>query len=165
MDKYKEVADWNRSQSGGHQRSCNHFDVIDGVLGTRDVVNFPHVVAAGLEDGNQMEDTSMSNLEESAHQTLAEDASRDTAENEADFNEDQPNQSEASFIVLERSLEEVQPRKKGRRSIEADKSPHIEARHDRKKRKKCDGNPPATDEDAKTIYLIILTWSQEILLT
>ncbi len=93
----------------------------------------------------------MSNLDESAHQTLAEDASRDTAENEADFNEDQPNQSGASFTVLERSLEEVQPRKKGRRSIEADKSPHIEARHERKKRKKCHGNPPATDGDAKTI--------------
>ena len=98
----------------------------------------------------------MSNLDASAHQTLAEDASRDTAENEADLNEDQPNQSGASFTVLERSLEEVQPRKKGRRSIEADKSPHIEARDEMKKRKKGHGNPPATDGDAENNLQVVM---------
>lgn len=50
IDKYKEASDWNRHQPGGHSRDCDHFDIMDRIMETRDVVNLPHVVAAGLED-------------------------------------------------------------------------------------------------------------------
>ena len=48
-DKYKEVCDWNRNQSGGNTRQCDYFDIIDGILGPRDIVTFSEVVGAGYE--------------------------------------------------------------------------------------------------------------------
>lgn len=41
--KYKEAKDWNRSQTGGNNESCEHFDVLDCMLGGRDVVTLKHV--------------------------------------------------------------------------------------------------------------------------
>ena len=49
MDKYKEVRDWNRNQSGGSTKDCDFFDIIDSVLGTRDIVQFTDVIGAGYE--------------------------------------------------------------------------------------------------------------------
>ena len=40
--KYKEAKDWNRSQTGGNNETCEHFDVFDRVLGGRDVVTLKH---------------------------------------------------------------------------------------------------------------------------
>lgn len=41
--KYKEAKDWNRSQTGGNNETCEHFDVLDRVLGGRNVVTLKHV--------------------------------------------------------------------------------------------------------------------------
>ena len=41
--KIKEAKDWNRSQMGGNNETCEHFDVFDRVLGGRDVVTLKHV--------------------------------------------------------------------------------------------------------------------------
>ena len=49
IEKYKEVSDWNKNQSGGQRRDCGFFEILDGVLGTRDIVNFADVVGAGFE--------------------------------------------------------------------------------------------------------------------
>ena len=43
IDKYKNAKDWNRNQSGGHFRKSPHFDVVDSILGTRDIVTFDNV--------------------------------------------------------------------------------------------------------------------------
>ena len=41
--KYKEAKEWNRSQTGGNNETCEHFDVLDRVLGGRNVVTLKHV--------------------------------------------------------------------------------------------------------------------------
>eukprot|EP00794_Sanderia_malayensis_P002181 gene2181-2477_t len=49
VDKYKEVCDWNRNQSGGNRREGDFFDIIDTVLGTKDIVQFTDILGAGFE--------------------------------------------------------------------------------------------------------------------
>eukprot|EP00794_Sanderia_malayensis_P006744 gene6744-7504_t len=50
VDKYKEVSDWNKKQSGGHTRECEFFDIIENVLGTSDMVTFKDVESAGFTE-------------------------------------------------------------------------------------------------------------------
>ena len=53
IDKYKNAKDWNRNQSGGHFRKSPHFDVVDSILGTRDIVTFDNVEETeGESDSN-----------------------------------------------------------------------------------------------------------------
>ena len=54
IDKYKNAKDWNRNQSGGHFRKSPHFDIIDSILGTRDIVTLDHVE----ETEGEMDDNS-----------------------------------------------------------------------------------------------------------
>ena len=47
IQMYKEVRDWINKQSGGHTRSCNFYEILDGVLRARDV-NFADISGAGF---------------------------------------------------------------------------------------------------------------------
>ena len=53
IDEYKEIRDWNRNQSGGHNRECEFFEVLDEALRTRDIVNFSDVLGAGFQRQEQ----------------------------------------------------------------------------------------------------------------
>ena len=48
IQRYKEVRDWNKNKSGGNTRYCNFYDILDGELGTRDIVNFLDIAGAGF---------------------------------------------------------------------------------------------------------------------
>jgi len=49
---YKESRDWNRRQSGGNIRKSPHFDVLDAILGCRDIVTCNKVQQAGMGKAN-----------------------------------------------------------------------------------------------------------------
>ena len=49
MDKYKEVHDWQRNQSGGSTKDGDFFDIIDSVLGTSDIVQCTDIIGAGYD--------------------------------------------------------------------------------------------------------------------
>ena len=45
----KEKKDWNRRQSGGNLRKSPHYDIIDSVLGCRDIITCNNVEQAGTQ--------------------------------------------------------------------------------------------------------------------
>ena len=48
-NQYKEKKDWNRRQSGGNLRKSPHYDIIDSVLGCRDIITCNNVEQAGTQ--------------------------------------------------------------------------------------------------------------------
>ena len=48
-NQYKEKKDWNRRQSGGNLRKSPHYDIIDSVLGYRDIITCNNVEQAGTQ--------------------------------------------------------------------------------------------------------------------
>ena len=48
-NQYKEKKDWNRRQSGGNLRKSPNYDIIDSVLGCRDIIMCNNVEQAGTQ--------------------------------------------------------------------------------------------------------------------
>ena len=48
-NQYKEKKDWNRRQSGGNIRKSPNYDIIDSVLGYRDIITCSNVEQAGTQ--------------------------------------------------------------------------------------------------------------------
>ena len=48
-NQYKEKKEWNRRQSGGNLRKSTHYDIIDSVLGCRDIITCNNVEQAGTQ--------------------------------------------------------------------------------------------------------------------
>ena len=48
-NQYKEKKDWNRWQSGGNLRKSPHYDIIDSVLGCRDIITCNNVEQVGTQ--------------------------------------------------------------------------------------------------------------------
>lgn len=75
--KYKEAKDWNRSQTGGNNETCEHFDVFDRVLGGRDVVTLKHVretANAAAKNKEKLPDSPAGDEEEGYTSDQAEEA-------------------------------------------------------------------------------------------
>ena len=47
LERYKVCKDWNSKQTGGNLRKSAHFNEIDGVMGSRDIVTLSNVKDAG----------------------------------------------------------------------------------------------------------------------
>lgn len=48
-NQYKDTKDWNRRQSGGNLPKSPHYDIIDSVLGYRDIITCNNVEQAGTQ--------------------------------------------------------------------------------------------------------------------
>ena len=127
IEKYKEVSDWNKNQSGGQRRDCDFFEILDGVLGTRDIVNFADVVGAGFEaeqsgDGFTLEELAAADEELFG---TGEDTARD----------DMPKTSKSSFEMISKKII-IDEAETNEEPSATPKSTHIEERDKRKKGKK-----------------------------
>ncbi|XP_065072251.1 eukaryotic translation initiation factor 3 subunit C-like [Rhopilema esculentum] len=136
IEKYKTVCEWNKSQSGGQNKDCDFFEVIDGVLGTGEVVNFPYVVGAGVENENSDDQSQDVPDPETTYLILGEkDTPFFAVKKESDLVQEESPREEAPFTLFEHTLETVEPRGP-EKNLEAAKSPHIDSRHERKRKRK-----------------------------
>ena len=143
------MCEWNKSQSGGENKECDFFEVIDGVLGTEEVVNFPHVVGAGVENENSKDQSQDMPDTETTYLVLAEeDTPFSAVKRESDLVQEENPREEAPFTLFEHTLETLEPRGP-EKNLEAAKSPHIDNRHERKRKRKGRVNEDETEGDGE----------------
>ena len=95
VEKYKEIREWNKNQSDANQRECDFFDIIDGILGKRDLLQFTDVTGVGEECIKKEVDTdeedslaipgpSSSRSVQASHQDVTDMSSQEDTDNDSE---------------------------------------------------------------------------------
>ena len=93
VEKYREVREWNKNQSDGDARDCDFFDIIDGILGKRELLQFTDVTGAGHEgikkeadadedDSLEIPDPSSSKSFEASHEDVTDLSDEEDTDND-----------------------------------------------------------------------------------
>jgi len=114
IEKYKELKEWNRKQTGGTRRQSIFYNEIDAILGCRDIVTLQNMSEAGTSGSSSLLKTSHSSSVDSP-------AGLDDLDAQSDKNKQSQGDSkkqDACDARTDRKKQSKQSRKRNRAAVE-----------------------------------------------
>ena len=112
IEKYKEVKEWNRKQTGGTRRQSIFYNEIDAILGCRDIVTLRNVSQAGTSGSLSPLNTSHSSSADSPAGSDDLDAQPDKNEPKNEQSHGDPKKKDARDARTDRKKQSKQSRRR-----------------------------------------------------
>ncbi|XP_068685348.1 uncharacterized protein [Montipora foliosa] len=141
IEKYKEAKEWNRKQTGGTRRQSIFYNVIDAILGCRDIVTLRNVSQAGTSKTSSPLNTSHSSSADSPAGSDDLDAQPDKNELKNEQSQGDPKKKDARDARTDRKKQSKQLRKRSQAAVEeGEEEERRELRESMEAFKKCGEN-------------------------